>query len=64
MPDRPKVRLQTKRDMGGLRRAWVVEVSFRDASAHQTWLCKRTSDGVIPEEDPTSIKRVNLESAI
>ena len=32
MPDRSKVRFQTKR--------------FRDASAHQTCLCMRTSDGV------------------
>ena len=33
------------------------------ASAHQTWLCMRTSDGVTPEEDPTSLKTAKLESA-
>ena len=27
---------------GCLRRARMVKVYFRDASAHQTWLCKRT----------------------
>ena len=39
---------------GRLRLARTVEVRFRDASAHQTWLCKRTSNGVTPEEDSTS----------
>ena len=48
---------------GGLRRAQKVEVRFRDASVHQTCLCKRTSDGVTPEEDPTSLKKAKLESA-
>ena len=42
---------------GGLRRALTVEVRFRDASAQQTSLCKRTSEGVTPEEDPTSLKK-------
>ena len=26
-------------------------------------LCKRTGDGVTPKEDPTSLKKVKLESA-
>ena len=47
----------------GLRRAWSVDVRFRDASVHETCLCKRTSDGVTTEEDPTSLNKANLESA-
>ena len=47
---------------GGLRHAWTVEVRCRDASAHQTCLCKRTSDGITPEEDSTSSKKAKLES--
>ena len=43
---------------GGLRRVWVVEVSFRDASAPKTWLWKWTKDGVNTEEEPTSLKRL------
>ena len=39
---------------GGLHRA-----CFRDASVHQTWLCRWTSDGITPEEDPTSLKTLN-----
>ena len=35
---------------GGLRRTRTVEVHFWDASAHQTCLCKRTRDGITPEE--------------
>ena len=42
----------------------VVEVCFRDASAHQTCLCKRISAGVTLEEDPTSLKKAKLKSAI
>ena len=42
-----------------VRRAQKVEVRFRDASVHQTCLCQRTRDGVTPEEDPTSLKRLN-----
>ena len=49
--------------LGGLRRARTVVVRFRDASVHQTCLCKQTSDGVTPEEDPTSLKKAKLESA-
>ena len=48
---------------GGFRRARVVNERFRDASTHQTWLCQRTRDGVIPEGDPTSLKKSKLESA-
>ena len=48
---------------GGLRRARTVEVRFQDASAHQTCLCKRTSDIVTSEEEPISIKTDKLESA-
>ena len=40
---------------GGLRRE--VEFHFWDASAHQTWLCKRAWDGATPEEDPNSLKK-------
>ena len=40
-----------------------MKVRFRDASAHQTCLWKQTSDGVTPEDDPTSLKKVKLESA-
>ena len=36
IPDRSKVRFQTKRDKGGLRRAQAVECRCRNASAHQT----------------------------
>ena len=39
-----------------------MEVRFRDASIHQTFFCKRTSDGVTPEEDPTSFKKAKLVS--
>ena len=53
MPARFKVRFQH----GGLRHVRVVEVLFRDASVHQTWLCKRTRDAVTPKDDPTSIKK-------
>ena len=38
-----------------------AEIRFQDASAHQTCLCKQTSDGVTLEEDPTSIKKAKLE---
>ena len=41
----------------------TVEVRFRDATAHQTYMCRRTRDGVTPEEDPASLKKVKLESA-
>ena len=58
MPDRSKVRFQTKH--GDLRRAPMVEVRFRDASA---WLCKWTRDSGTPEEDPTSLQKAKLESA-
>ena len=44
---------------GGSRRTQTVEVRFRDASAHQKCLCRRTRDGVTPEEDPTSSKRLS-----
>ena len=47
----------------GLRRARTVEIRLRDASAHQMCLCKQTSDGVTPEEDPTSLKKAKLELA-
>ena len=47
----------------GLRRGWTVEVCFQDTSAHQTWLCKQTRDGVTPEENSTSFKKDKLESA-
>ena len=40
-----------------------MEVRFRDASVHQTYLCNRTSDGVTPEEDPTNLKKAKMESA-
>ena len=59
MPDGSKVRLQTKRDTRG-RTVWV---RFRDASVHQTCLCEQTSDGVTPEQDPTSLQKAKLESA-
>ena len=36
MPDRSKVRVQTKLVYAGLRGARTVEVRFQDASAHQT----------------------------
>ena len=48
------------RGIRGLRRAWVLGVHFRDASAHQTWLCKRTSYSVTLEENPTSLKKAQL----
>ena len=65
MPDWPKVRFQTKRDTGvyavcGRSRFFS---RFRYASAHQTCLYKRTRDGVIPEENPTSLKETKLVSA-
>ena len=44
---------------GSLRRARTMEVRFRDAPVHQTCLCKRTTDGVTSEEDPTSVKRLS-----
>ena len=47
----------------GLRRGRTVGVRFRDASAHQTLLCMRTSYSVTPEEDPTTLKNSKLESA-
>ena len=62
MSDRSKVRFQPKWDTG-LRRAKKVEVCFLDASVHQTCLCKRTRDGVTPEEGPISLKKAKLESA-
>ena len=57
MPDRLKVRDQTKRDIG-IYAARVVEVGFQDKSAYQ-----RTSNGVTPEEEPTSYKKNRLRSA-
>ena len=36
MPDRPKSEIPDQEGQGGMRRARVVEVHFRDASAHQT----------------------------
>ena len=41
----------------------TVEVRFRDASAHQTCLCKRPSDGVTLEEESTSLNKAKLELA-
>ena len=61
MPGRSKVRRQTKRP-AVYPCARTVEVRFRDASAHQTCLCKRISD-VSPEENPTSLKNAKLKSA-
>ena len=58
MLGRPKVTDQTKRDSRVL--ALVIEVHFRDASAHQMCLCNRTSDGVTTEEDPTYLKKAKL----
>ena len=52
MPHRPKV-IPDQAGPGSLRRTRTVEVRFRDASAHQTCLCKQTRDGVTPEEDIT-----------
>ena len=43
--------------MGGRSR-----FASEDASALQTWLCKRTSDDVTLKEDPTSLKKARLES--
>ena len=59
MPDSSKVRFQAGH--GDLSRAETVGVHFRDASAHQTCLCKGTSNGLTPEED--SLKKAKLESA-
>ena len=63
MPDRLKVKFQTKRNT----RVYAVRDSSRFASETpsvlQTCLCKRTSEGVTPEEDPTSLKKAKLESA-
>ena len=55
MPDRPKARFQIKRNTG--------VYAVRRWSAHQTWLCRRTRDGVTPEEDPTFLKMAKLECA-
>ena len=62
MPDRSKVRFQTKADTG-LTLCAVVEVRFWDAFAHQMGLCKWASDGVTPKEDPHLWKKCKLESA-
>ena len=54
------MRFHTKRDMGAYAvRGMEVEVRFRDTSAHQASLCKRAGDGVILEENPTSLKRLS-----
>ena len=66
MPDSPRMKLcceiPDQEGHGGLRSVRTVEFRFRNASAHQTCLCKQTRDGVTPEEDPDSLKRAKLES--
>ena len=59
MPDRSKVEeIPDQAGHWGLRRARTVEVRFRDSSAYQKCLCKRTRDGVTPEKGPTSLKKL------
>ena len=60
---RAKVRNPTKRATGTYAVRLEVEVHFRDTSAHSTWLCKWTKDGVTPEEDPNPFKKARLRSA-
>ena len=48
---------------GSFHRGRRVEVDFRDASVHQTWLHKWTSDGVTSEKGPKSLKKAKLELA-
>ena len=60
-PDRSKVRFQTRPSGTRGLTPRMVEVRFRGASARQTCLCKRTSDGITPEED--LLKNAKLESA-
>ena len=45
------------------RQAGNVSPSTTATSVHQTWLCKRTRDGVTLEEDNISLKKAKLESA-